>query len=293
MTSETPFPITGIPEPDGGNWIRHGGSGSVKTIPYVENIPVRYEITEWYIKAENSKDDPVIQKQWTLFILGLARFMRMEIKDKLSYFQVAGIHGFPLQPWDGADPPVKAGTEPGSNPEDGYCAHNTIAFPTWHRPYLMLYEQCLWLNMKDLINGKDEPDHPNPFKGLSDEDKKLWTAAADSWRLPYWDWARRQAFDGPGGPVYRYAYPEICTVLEVPVWLPKGGRTMIKNPLERFECPERDPVTKKPVKFGEIKDVKFRIPDDNRPKVDKLPVRFLRCKFFDLLTIPVEPMYSN
>lgn len=30
----------------------------------------------------------------------------------------------------------------------GYCHHNTISFPIWHRPYLLLFEvwPCLWSN---------------------------------------------------------------------------------------------------------------------------------------------------
>ena len=53
-----------------------------------------------------------------------------------SFFGVAGIHGLPFTPWDGAtskpfDPNVQWG---------GYCTHGSVLFPTWHRPYVMLYE---------------------------------------------------------------------------------------------------------------------------------------------------------
>jgi tyrosinase len=51
--------------------------------------------------------------------------------DKLTS---SGTHGRPFIPWDGV------GRDPrGSN---GYCAHGSNLFPTWHRPYLALVEVC-------------------------------------------------------------------------------------------------------------------------------------------------------
>ena len=52
-----------------------------------------------------------------------------------SFFQVAGIHGLPYIPWDGVtgDPDAQWA---------GYCTHGSVLFPTWHRPYVMLYEVC-------------------------------------------------------------------------------------------------------------------------------------------------------
>jgi tyrosinase len=44
-----------------------------------------------------------------------------------------GIHGRPFVPFDN----VLA--EPGDE-NNGYCTHVSILFPTWHRPYLALYE---------------------------------------------------------------------------------------------------------------------------------------------------------
>ena len=57
-----------------------------------------------------------------------------------SYFAVAGIHGLPSKPWDGAtgDPPF----DPTTDQWGGYCTHGSVVFPTWHRPHLMLFEAC-------------------------------------------------------------------------------------------------------------------------------------------------------
>lgn len=40
-----------------------------------------------------------------------------------------GIHYDPLVSWDGED-----------RDPNGYCAHQKVTFPTWHRPYVVLYE---------------------------------------------------------------------------------------------------------------------------------------------------------
>ena len=48
-----------------------------------------------------------------------------------------GIHSYPLVGWDGEKGvPDKVGKDP----YPGYCAHNGVTFPIWHRPYLLLYE---------------------------------------------------------------------------------------------------------------------------------------------------------
>lgn len=46
---------------------------------------------------------------------------------------LAGIHGVPFVPWNGVQ------ASPGAN-QSGYCPHSSVLFPTWHRPYLALYE---------------------------------------------------------------------------------------------------------------------------------------------------------
>ena len=51
-------------------------------------------------------------------------------EDVLSWFAIGGIHGLPHIPWDNAE----------DKPKQGYCAHATVNFPTWHRPYVALFE---------------------------------------------------------------------------------------------------------------------------------------------------------
>ena len=66
--------------------------------------------------------------------------------DPMSYFQIAGtrhlpatmqqlttegIHGYPHIAWDGVS---------GNGTYAGFCMHSDQLFPSWHRPYLALFE---------------------------------------------------------------------------------------------------------------------------------------------------------
>lgn len=59
---------------------------------------------------------------------------RMGWRGQIANF--VGIHGRPYLPYGNVM--AKAGDE-----DNGYCTHVSILFPTWHRPYLALYE--VWL----------------------------------------------------------------------------------------------------------------------------------------------------
>ena len=52
-----------------------------------------------------------------------------------------GIPGLPKKDWDGVDFPGKKRPEEPTEEEDaGYCAHGVNTFPTWHPPYLAMFE---------------------------------------------------------------------------------------------------------------------------------------------------------
>ena len=57
--------------------------------------------------------------------------------DPLSFFQIGGIHGLPPTEWDGSGGSSSAGSW------KGYCTHGMTIFPTWHRPYVALFEASL------------------------------------------------------------------------------------------------------------------------------------------------------
>ena len=89
-------------------------------------VPIRQEIDSW-------SNNPANEKQVKLFVMALSRFQKIGPKDRDSYFQIAGIHGQPNVPWD---EPIDSKDAEGR----GYCTHNNILFPIWHRAYLALYE---------------------------------------------------------------------------------------------------------------------------------------------------------
>lgn len=71
------YGIKGLPRPE-------GLTDKTVNIPYVPNMPVRYNIATL---ATNH----ALRKQWTLFVLALERFKNIPVAEKLSYFRVAGI----------------------------------------------------------------------------------------------------------------------------------------------------------------------------------------------------------
>lgn len=77
------YNIKGMPRPD-------DAKRSPGKIPYVPNLPLRYEIS-----TLATSTDPVLKKQWTLFVLALDEFKSKPVEEKLSYFQVAGIVRIP------------------------------------------------------------------------------------------------------------------------------------------------------------------------------------------------------
>ncbi|KAG8996063.1 hypothetical protein FRB94_008584 [Tulasnella sp. JGI-2019a] len=109
------------------------------------------------------------EKQLSLYVQAVhkMRVVPENENEVRSWFKISGIHGLPYESWDKA-------ASPGTN--IGYCEHMTTLFPTWHRPYMALYEQILH-------------DHALRIANSYEVDKHLWQDAAFKLRAPYWDWA--------------------------------------------------------------------------------------------------------
>ncbi|KAK8108340.1 uncharacterized protein PG998_010353 [Apiospora kogelbergensis] len=171
------------------------------------SVPTRQEINEWSSKAEN-------EKQVNLFLLALRRLQDVPPDSRDSFFQIAGIHGMPFKGWD----------EPNTTPKDakdkGYCTHANALFPPWHRPYMLLYEQQLYdVMVKQII-----PNFPK-------SEQQSWQQAADTWRLPFWDWAANPRI------------PALADKPEVTVTAPPGQKVRIENPLYQFRMPNDEPMS--------------------------------------------------
>ncbi|KAJ6105130.1 hypothetical protein N7523_010204 [Penicillium sp. IBT 18751x] len=164
---------------------------------------VRQNIDDWSSKGSN-------KGQIDLFIMGLDKLQKLDPKERLSYFQVAGIHGQPFVRWDDPSP------EPMKN---GYCFHAHVIFPIWHRPYVLLFEQAIY----DIMIMEVIPQFP-------EDQQAAWREKADAWRLPFWDWAR-------SGRV-----PDLAKYPTITVPKPEGGRIRIDNPLFQFRMPTDKPM---------------------------------------------------
>ncbi|KAI7302472.1 Di-copper centre-containing protein [Hortaea werneckii] len=146
--------------------------------------------------------------QWNIYLLGLARWQATDQRDKLSYYQVAGIHGRPYSPWDGV--------QPGKGIDyPGYCIHVSNVFLPWHRPYLALYEQTLHQHIIAAVN-------EFPAGAI----RQKYASAALAWRMPYWDWAATP----PDG---KSIWPSSVKRPTVKVQMP-NGTTTIPNPLYSY-----------------------------------------------------------
>ncbi|EXL58350.1 hypothetical protein FOCG_01893 [Fusarium oxysporum f. sp. radicis-lycopersici 26381] len=112
--------------------------------------------------------------------------------------------------------------------------------------------QRIWENMKLIIH-ECVSKHELP---ISEADE--WYKVARTWRMPYWDWARRQRYDED------LVCPPVLTQVAVRIYppatmknqFPRSG--LYPNPLLSFENPEKDPKTGKPLPFGSMPEVKTK-----------------------------------
>lgn len=77
--------------------------------------------------------------------------------------------------------------------------------------------------------------------GNSEED---WNNSALIFRLPYWDWARKQTYN------CKFSLPEVLTMTQVYIRPPSGWEITL-NPLWEFENPQKD-AKHQPLPFGEM-----------------------------------------
>lgn len=145
--------------------------------------------------------------QWNVYLLGLIRFQQMNQTDPLSYYQIAGIHGRPFIEWDGV--------QQANGGSGGYCTHDSNLFPPWHRPYLALFEETLYINSRQAVA-------EFPAGSLKDR----YTNALSTLRMPYWDWAMVP-------PTGQDVMPSSLQRPTIQVVMP-NGTNIISNPLYSY-----------------------------------------------------------
>ncbi|KIL63082.1 hypothetical protein M378DRAFT_733369 [Amanita muscaria Koide BX008] len=141
-----------------------------------------------------------------------------DASDDKSFYAVSGIHGQPYTAWNGA-----TGTSTASSPASekewnfgGYCTHGSVLFPTWHRPYLALFEQII-------------QEHAIEIATRFDFAKQSWKDTAIALRLPYWDWVANAV------PPDFLIRDETITILDF-----DGSSIKVGNPFLRYHFRETD-----------------------------------------------------
>ncbi|KAI0770097.1 photo-regulated tyrosinase [Fomes fomentarius] len=155
------------------------------------------------------------KKFFSLYIQALAAMSKADQEELASFFQVGGIHGLPYVPWSGAgasDPAEQA----------GYCTHGSVLFPTWHRPYVVLYEQIL-------------QKHALEIAATYTVDKEGWKKAAADLRQPFWDWATNSVPPA-----------EVISEKQVTITGPDGKSHRVDNPLYHYRFHPIEPTFSEP-----------------------------------------------
>lgn len=148
--------------------------------------------------------------QWSLYIQTMAKWQQASQSDPTGYFGISSIHGVPRQSWDGV------GQCDSCAGADGYCPHDSVLFPAWHRTYMALYEQE-FLNVANQI--------ASSYPAGSQRDAMM--AAAQTMRIPYWDWAANPQAGA-------HVMPTVMSSPQVTINGPNGQET-ISNPLYSFK----------------------------------------------------------
>ncbi|KAF8500857.1 photo-regulated tyrosinase [Russula emetica] len=143
--------------------------------------------------------------QFSLYIQALTAMFTTPQSNPLSQFGIGGIHGLPYVQWEGS-----GGTRPVQGSQwGGYCTHGNVLFPTWHRPYVALYEQVMQQHALDISQQY--------------QDQQRWSSAAQNLRAPYWDWATNVV-----------PPPEVISLQTVDITTPDGNTTTVPNPLYQY-----------------------------------------------------------
>ena len=155
--------------------------------------------------------------------------------ELLSFFQVSGIHGLPNVPWDGA---TDGQTNLTSFEWGGYCTHESVIFPTWHRPYVMLYEVCSKPFFLLYPSHRWRSFYQQTLQKLAISiaatytchDKKDWEQAACDLRQPFWDWGLNST-----------PPDEVITLTQVTITRYDGTKVKVDNPLYHYKFHPIDP----------------------------------------------------
>ena len=141
--------------------------------------------------------------------------------ELLSFFQIGGIHGRPYVPWNGSGS-ARVGLW------QGYCTHGSVLFPTWHRPYVALYEAgrvVLVVFPNDAHDFEQQLLQRYAIEVAKNYivNPEHWMKAAQDLRAPYWDWASHSV------PPVEVIWLEAITIIKY-----DNTKGPVNNPLRRY-----------------------------------------------------------
>ncbi|KAH9484711.1 Tyrosinase [Psilocybe cubensis] len=144
-------------------------------------------------------------RQFSLYVQALQIYYNRDRTDVVSHWQIGGIHGQPYVDWNGTP---SFGT--------GYCVHGTPLFPTWHRPYIVLFEQEIQRIARELA-------------ATYTYDRPAWETAAAALRQPYWGWDKVATMVPP---------LQVTTLPTVDILKPDSPATVaVENPFLKYTYP--------------------------------------------------------
>ncbi|KAF7295866.1 Tyrosinase [Mycena chlorophos] len=152
---------------------------------------------------------------FSLYIQALQQISSESQSALTSFFSIAGIHGLPYVPWDNSGGAQAVDDNNGG--WEGYCTHGNVLFPTFHRPFVALFEQAIQTAAIQIasaytVNGS------------------AFRTAAQQLRQPYWDWAANAL-----------PPPEVISLDEVNITVADGSIVSVANPLRRYTFHPLDP----------------------------------------------------
>lgn len=152
--------------------------------------------------------------QFTLLILALQAWQQESMYSPTSFYGVGSIHGVGRPQNSQGQNDFNFVNQCNGCQSDGYCTHNSVLFPAWHRVYVAMYEQQFLARVQQVANS------------YSGSQKTQMLAAAATMRWPYWDWAANP-------PAGQNTFPAQVASPQVSVNGPNGQIT-VANPLYQY-----------------------------------------------------------
>ncbi|KAI9845231.1 MAG: hypothetical protein M1837_004986 [Sclerophora amabilis] len=204
-----------------------------------------------------------------LFLLALAEMQKEDptkksadnTEDWWTFYSLSSIHGLPPELWNNV-PNLNEGKGKVAGSGRGYCTHGSLVFPTWHRVYVLMFEQAVAEKMMSIAGKYGE-----------DEKQKYETAAAQ-FRLPYWDPIMPRNPTKKSGKLDEkiFGVPKILSQKRVFVnhW-DKSKPKDIENPLQQFSFPKEDVLREKGRTTWTEKDWRGRVVANGRDHTLRTP----------------------